>query len=236
MESEQTQQPGKIHVAICAIMGEVGSVGKTRTNPQQGYKFRGIADLYLACQPLMAKHGVHVAPVAIEDHQMLVGKTAAGKDSYHVTMKVRFRAYAVDGSFVEVETMGEAMDTSDKAFNKSASAAMKYALIQLFAIPEDDPEADTEHGSPEQSTGLAGQSKQEQAKAEDDAKKKALKDLVATLERKGIKGGKRVLSWLGTYTQPKRELKKVSEVNEQEFTAMEKAANDMPAPGTVGAE
>ena len=33
---------------------------------------------------------------------------------------------------------------------------MKYALIQLFAIPEEDPEMDTESGSPEQSTAGKG--------------------------------------------------------------------------------
>ena len=62
MENEQAQQPPvrpeakgpAIHRAMAAIMAEVGGVAKGRKNTQQGYNFRGIADVYLACQPIMA--------------------------------------------------------------------------------------------------------------------------------------------------------------------------------------
>lgn len=230
METQQQtqQQPGQIHASICAIMSEIGGVGKTRTNPSQNYKFRGIADLYLACQPIMAKHGVHVSPVAIEDHDMLVGKTAKGGDSYHVTMRVKFRAYAIDGSFVEVQTMGEAMDTSDKAFNKAASAAMKYALIQLFAIPEEDPEMDTESGSPEQSTvGKSEPPKDAKQEAAEAAKrqKAALDGLVALLKTKNIKG-KDVLPWLSL--QVEHNVAKLSELTPEEYRDVMTAAEKLP--------
>ena len=227
METQQ-QQPGQIHSAICAIMSEVGGVGKTKTNTIQNYKFRGIADLYLACQPIMAKHGVHVSPVAIEDHDMQVGKTKHGGDSYHVTMRVRFRAYAVDGSFVEVQTMGEAMDTSDKAFNKAASAAMKYALIQLFAIPEEDPEIDTESGSPEQTTGAKAKPAQGKP-VEDNSQKAAMDKLVALLGTKGIAGGKAVLAWFTDQT--KRKITKLSEVTRDEYAAAMRDAEKLPTKG-----
>lgn len=232
METQQQpqQQPGQIHAAICAIMGEVGGVGKTKTNTIQNYKFRGIADLYLACQPIMAKHGVHVSPVAIEDHDMQVGKTKHGGDSYHVTMRVRFRAYAVDGSFVEVQTMGEAMDTSDKAFNKAASAAMKYALIQLFAIPEEDPEIDTESGSPEMNTGKA-EAKDAKQEAADAAKrqKEAMDALVKLLGTKGVTGGKAVLAWLTQQTR--RDIKKLSDLSFEEHKTAKEVAEKLPTKG-----
>lgn len=141
---DQVATSPKIHAAIAAIMKDVGAVGKSRSNTSQGYKFRGIADVYLACQPVMAAHGVHVAPHRVVDDSISEVTSKGGGAGYHVRQRVEFRLYADDGSFVQIETTGEAIDYGDKASNKAMSAAMKYALIQAFAIPEDDPSVDTE--------------------------------------------------------------------------------------------
>lgn len=138
----------KIHAAIAAIMSEVGGVGKTRRNEQQKYNFRGIADIYLACQPLMAKHGVHLTPHAVLDETTMERKTASGGLMLHRCQRIEFRFYHSDGSYFSCVTTGEAMDTGDKAANKVMSAAAKYALITTFAIPEEDPDVDTENSSP----------------------------------------------------------------------------------------
>jgi len=50
---------------------------------------------------------------------------------------------AEDGSKHTIATIGEAMDSADKATNKAMSAAYKYACIQAFCIPtEGDNDAD----------------------------------------------------------------------------------------------
>lgn len=149
MSEELPRKNGRIHGAIAAIMKEVGGVGKNRQNSQQNYKFRGIADMYLACQPLMAKHGVHLAPHRVVSDTAEVRETAKGGKMLHVRQVIQFRFYHEDGSFVACTTTGEAMDSGDKASNKAMSAAAKYALIQTFAIPEEDPDIDTENASPE---------------------------------------------------------------------------------------
>ncbi len=141
-----------IHQAICAVMAEVGAVGKDRKNEQQGYKFRGIADVYRACQLVMAKHGVHVVPVKVSRDVVTERESSKGGRLFHVRQRVEFYFYAKDGSSVACTTTGEAMDSGDKASNKAMSAAMKYALIQTFCLPEEDPEIDTEAASPEVST------------------------------------------------------------------------------------
>ena len=53
-----------------------------------------------------------------------------------------------DGDSVDVVTLGEGIDTADKASNKAMSAAMKYALIELFSVPTQDVE-DGDRTSPE---------------------------------------------------------------------------------------
>jgi hypothetical protein len=140
---------GKIHEAIAAIMDEVGGVGKTRTNPQQGYKYRGIADVTLACQPIMAKHKVHATPHAILNECADYIDTKSGSKMLHVRQTIEYRFYHADGSFFPCVVTGEAMDSGDKTSNKVMSAALKYALTQTFCIPETDPDADTEAQSPQ---------------------------------------------------------------------------------------
>jgi hypothetical protein len=55
---------------------------------------------------------------------------------------------ADDGSSVECVTVGEAMDSGDKSSNKAMSAAMKYALLEVFCVPTED-DNDTENHSHE---------------------------------------------------------------------------------------
>ena len=195
METQQ-QQSGKIHAAICKIMAEVGGVAKTRSNEQQHYRFRGIADVYLACQPVMAANGVHVVPVEIVSQEMREGTSKNGGVTYHVFQRTRFHAYADDGSFVQIEAIGEAIDSGDKAANKAASAAMKYALVQLFALPEEDPDIDTENSSPEVKAGKPAQ--KDAPKAAPPKATATVKDLLARLAVLKITGKDAVLAWIAT--------------------------------------
>ena len=48
------------------------------------------------------------------------------------------RFTAKDGSFVTTESVGEGVDTSDKAAGKATSYAMKSALIHTFLVPTVD--------------------------------------------------------------------------------------------------
>jgi hypothetical protein len=137
----------KIHAAMCAIMADVGAVAKGRRNQQQGYNFRGIDDLYQACQLVMAKHGVYSLPCVVEQAwQELETKSGGAMHHCRFTVDITFRA--TDGSAVTARVVGEAMDTGDKSSNKAMSQADKYALIQAFKIPTDDPKADTEADDP----------------------------------------------------------------------------------------
>jgi hypothetical protein len=143
MEAEtktENNQHNNVHEAITAIMAEIGGVAKGRTNDFQKYKYRGIADVYLACQPLMAKHGLHVYPLRITD--TVFHETGKGK---HVTFITTYSVSHVSQTAIELQAFCEAADTGDKAMNKAMSAGMKYCLVQLFALPEEDPTIDTEH-------------------------------------------------------------------------------------------
>ena len=135
----------RIYTAIAAVMSEVGKEGisKDRRNEQQGYKFRGIDDVYNALAPILAKHDLIVIPKCLS-RELVERKNAKGNPLFYVTCQVEFTLIcSLDGSSVQCVTYGEAMDSADKATNKAMSAAYKYMAMQTFCIPtEGDNDAD----------------------------------------------------------------------------------------------
>ena len=135
----------KVYKAINAVQSAlaVEGIGKTRKNEAQGYKFRGIDEVYNALAPLLARNGLCILPRCTE--RVCVERTnAKGTALFYVTVKAEFDfVCSEDGSKHTVITYGEAMDSGDKATNKAMSAAYKYAAMQAFSIPtEGDNDAD----------------------------------------------------------------------------------------------
>ena len=138
---------GEIYGALAAVMAEVGSVGKSRQNPQQGYKFRGIDDVMAHVQGVLAKFKVICIPFVVSVEREMVA-TKSGGTMASVRAIIDHTFYAADGSSVVARTIGEAMDSGDKASNKSMSAALKYALVEALMIPTYEVDRDTEEASP----------------------------------------------------------------------------------------
>lgn len=136
----------KIYEAICGVMSDIGIVSKDKTCKSNfgSYKFRGIDDVMNALHPAMVKNKVFVVPEVLEMTRE-ERKSKNGTTMLHSTCKVRYEFFTVDGSCVESTTIGEGMDTGDKATNKAMSVAFKYACFQTFCIPTedmDDPDAE----------------------------------------------------------------------------------------------
>lgn len=140
-----SEESKSIYSLIPAAMAEIGAIEKSRNNQMQGYKFRGIDDIYKSVQPIFSKLGIFVIPEVVEEKRE-ERTTKQGSHLIYTILRVCFRFYAKDGSFVEAITIGEAMDSGDKSANKAMSAAMKYALIQTFVIPtEEDNDTENQH-------------------------------------------------------------------------------------------
>lgn len=143
--SEAIKAPEMIYTLIPAIMADISAIGKDKKNQQQGFLYRGIDDVMSALKPLLAKHQVFTVPQVLEQARETKVTPKGGELRYSL-LKVRFRFYAPDGSFVEAVTLGEGMDSGDKASNKAMSIAYKYALFQVFCIPTEemqDPDAES---------------------------------------------------------------------------------------------
>jgi len=138
---------GLIYKAIPAIMAEIEAIAKNRKNEAQGYKFRGIDDVYNELHPLLAKYKVFTVPEVLEEKDDTV-TTAKGSTLFYRLLKIKYTFFAEDGSSVVAVVRGEGMDSGDKASNKAMAVAHKYALMQIFAIPTED-EKDPENDSHE---------------------------------------------------------------------------------------
>ena len=155
-----------IYQSITKIMEEVPSIGKTQRNKTQGFMYRGIDDVMNALQPLLANNKVFIVPEILE--QMREERTTSkGGNLIYSICKIKYKFYAEDGSSVEAITIGEGMDSGDKATNKAMAIAMKYALFQVFCIPTDemkDPDSETPEQSTKKSNTTDNQISEEDAK------------------------------------------------------------------------
>lgn len=141
-------KPVSVYAKIAAVQGELAKIGisKSRKNqtPGQQYNFRGIDEVYNTLAPMMAEQGLCILPRVVDHSLTERGKTRNGNAIYSAVVTAEFDfVSADDGSIHVVRTVGEAMDSSDKASNKAMSAAYKYAALMTFAIPtEGDNDAD----------------------------------------------------------------------------------------------
>lgn len=129
-----------VHTALAAVIRDLPGIGKDSTGKGLQYNYRGIEDIVPVVKRLFAQYGVHMT--ARHDIVTDADKQGNSGKQRRVVLQSTFRFYAVDGSFVDTTTIGEAMDVQDKAFNKAMTASYKYALIQTLAIADgDDPDA-----------------------------------------------------------------------------------------------
>ncbi len=147
MEENKACLPGapKIYAAIAGVIRDIGVVSKDKVNKQQGYKYRGVDDVYSVLNPALAKNKVFILP-EIMDEVREIKTTKNGAQMICVILKMKYTIYAEDGSHIETILKGEAMDTGDKAINKAMAIAYKYLCFQLFCIPVEDmsdPDADS---------------------------------------------------------------------------------------------
>jgi len=133
-----------IFEAIPAVMADIKEIGKDQTNRSQNFKYRGIDDIYNALNSILARHGIFTAAKILGRERQQI-QTKSGGTMWHVVLHFRFKFYCRDGSYIEADADGESVDSGDKASNKCASIAHKYALMMTFCIPtKDAPDPDAE--------------------------------------------------------------------------------------------
>ena len=135
-----------IYEAISRCMEEIGAVGKDAVNKQQGFKYRGIDAVMNAINPALTKNHVFIVAEVL-DQSREERTTKSGGALIYSVCRIKYTFYAEDGSCIEAVTVGEGMDSGDKATNKAMAIAFKYACFQVFCIPTEemkDPDEETQ--------------------------------------------------------------------------------------------
>lgn len=141
----ETAKKTNIYEAISRCMEEIGAVGKDAENKQQGFKYRGIDAVMNAINPALVRNHVFIVPEVLEQ-QRQERTTNKGAVLIYSICRIKYTFYAEDGSSIEAITVGEGMDSGDKATNKAMAIAFKYACFQVFCIPTEemkDPDVET---------------------------------------------------------------------------------------------
>lgn len=134
-----------IYKKIIEVMQKVDAIGKENINKGQGFKFRGVDDVYNSFHTYFKECGVFSIPEVL-DERSEERVTKSGSVSIYRILKIKYSFYAEDGSSVSAIVIGEGMDSGDKASNKAMSVAHKYAILQVFCVPTEeqkDPDAES---------------------------------------------------------------------------------------------
>jgi len=123
---------------LSAVMAEVVGVVKSHeTESGPRYKYVATNDFVEVVRPVLVRHGVVLVPSL----QEVTERSVAGKGGVIALTTARVLVTVLDsetGDSLEFLTVGEAMDSGDKALSKAVTSAMGSALRWLFLIPTCD--------------------------------------------------------------------------------------------------
>ncbi len=150
MTTEKAEAKARnIYQRIAGVMADLEPVEKTGENKFQNYKFISAGMLFAVLQKKVAAAGIVVIPMM---DPITLGPGTTSKGGEFITASLRFRVVNADNpeDFFEVPWQAQASAGDDKGANKCATSGMKYFLMRLFFVSdEDDPDAESGGGGPE---------------------------------------------------------------------------------------
>lgn len=122
--------------ALQNVMRDLPGIAKA-LDSSQGYRYRGIEQITVEAQPLLALHRVLFTPCV--DSYEIKDITVNNKPWTDTILTVRYRVYGPGGreDFIDIGPLiGIGRDNSDKGANKAMTQAYKYAMLQAFCIAD----------------------------------------------------------------------------------------------------
>jgi hypothetical protein len=148
--SESAATNPKVFAALIKAQEILAAEGisKDRTNTFDNSKFRGIDDLYNAASGALVKARLNVRPTKIERKR---DERPRGDRVTTITLvEVTYTfTSAEDCSSCDAVMHAEGVDTSDKSTGKAMSYCYKQLLFQVFCIPIEGQNVDSDDDKPE---------------------------------------------------------------------------------------
>ena len=132
-------------------MADVKNVEKGATVGAGRNSYKGVSDkdVKALLLPLMAKNGLSILPIKIDEtceFQEYTDNYGNAKTRFVVHVKGTYMLLHTSGESIEVQGYGHGIDAADKAPGKAMTYALKYALLYTFMVPAGDIEdTDTTH-------------------------------------------------------------------------------------------
>lgn len=144
---------GTVYERMARVVAALNHIPKERS---QGvtYLFRGIDAVMNALHKPLADNGLFLSPRVLDDWHVSAIPGSADKQGnprsqWQATFRVCVDVYAADGSMVTLGPgLAQSHDYGDKAVYQAQQNAIKYVLLEAFAIPTDEQEMDARVSDP----------------------------------------------------------------------------------------
>lgn len=125
-QSESTREISK---ALLAFQSEMPAVGKDASNPFYKSKYATLANIWQACQPVLARHGLIVSQSSGEAYE--VGKNLFNDFHTRVT-------HAESGEWIESTAAVPFGKTDPQGYGSTNTYSRRYTLSPILGIVVDD--------------------------------------------------------------------------------------------------
>lgn len=136
-----------VHEGMALVMAAVSHVAKKRSQGVS-YEFRSVDDVMNHLHGPLAEHGLFLSPRVLPDWQLNLIPGAPDqqgnpRSQVQAVFRVCVDVYAADGSMVTLGPgLAQSHDYGDKAVYQAQQNAVKYLLLEAFAIPTAEQDMD----------------------------------------------------------------------------------------------
>jgi hypothetical protein len=144
---------GTVYEAMANVTKAVSSIAKKRSQGVS-YEFRGIDEVMNHLHGPLADNGLFLSPRVLDDWQVnMIAGSPDNKGNPRLQAQALFRVcidvYAADGSMVTLGPgLAQSHDYGDKAAYQAQQNAIKYLLLEAFAIPTAEVDMDARQPDP----------------------------------------------------------------------------------------
>lgn len=134
-----------VGIAWLRVRRDIRAIGKGELYNQSGtrFNFRGVDTVVNVFGPVTLKHGVHVMSSKVEATYG-TKNTKSGGTMRECSVLVTWTIMGPMGDTFTLQTMGEALDTADKATTKAQSVALRTLLLGFGLTPTNDTDPDAD--------------------------------------------------------------------------------------------
>ena len=141
-----------LYEKIQAVSSDIKNIEKNTTVGQGKYAYKAVSDLDVITKVKQSEKKFQLLSIPFKQElvktETIETRNADNSTSgikYNDIIKMTTRIIDIEkpDSYIDIETFGRGLDTSDKGFGKASTYARKYALLNVYKIATgEDPDKD----------------------------------------------------------------------------------------------